>query len=104
MAKNTAPSLVMNIKRRFFAEILAVTVRKKIEYRELSEYWLRRLEKAGPPPFNLRLLNGMIPPVPEATVKVTKVERDKRRHELRFHLGRVLAVKHWDRVQERPRI
>ena len=32
--------------------------------------------KVGPAPFNLRMLNGMHPPVPEATVRVTKVVRN----------------------------
>ena len=44
----------------------------------MTDYWERRLEKVGKPPFILRLLNGMTPPVPEATVRVTKVVRRKK--------------------------
>jgi hypothetical protein len=100
--KYTHPTLVINIKRRYFAEILSIPSRKDIEYRDLSPYWLSRLEKVGPAPFNLRLLNGMTPPVPEATVRVLKVDKDKRKGEIRLHLGRVLEVKHWDRKHEKP--
>ena len=101
-SKYSRPTLVMNIQREFFADILARPTRKRIEYREMSDYWLRRLEKVGPPPFNLRLLNGMLPPVPEATVEVVRVEKDRAQGELRLHLGRVLEVKHWDRERECP--
>lgn len=96
------PALVMNIKRQYFAAILSQPRRKKVEYRSMSRHWLRRLEKVGRPPFNLRLLNGMLPPVPEATIRVTKVVRNRRARELQFHLGRVLSVKNWDRAKEAP--
>jgi hypothetical protein len=68
----------------------------------MSEYWERRLEKVGKPPFTLRLLNGMTPPVPEATIRVTKVVHKKNSNTIEFHLGRVLSVKHWDRRKECP--
>jgi hypothetical protein len=54
-------------QRKHFADILAHPRRKHIEYRDISECWESRLEKVGQPPFNLRLLNGMTPPIPEAT-------------------------------------
>jgi len=98
----STPTLVVHIKRQFFADILAQPRRKGIEYRKMKEYWERRLEKVGKPPFNLRLLNGMNPPVPEATVRVTKVIRRKTSKTIEFHLGRVVSVKHWDRKKERP--
>jgi hypothetical protein len=92
----------MNIKRQFFADILAQPSRKCIEYRDMSEYWERRLEKVGKPPFNLRLLNGMTRPVPEATVRVMKIVRRKKGKTIELHLGRVLSVKYWDRKKECP--
>jgi hypothetical protein len=92
----------MNIKRDYFAAILSIPRRKDIEYRTMSKYWLRRLEKVEPAPFNLRLLNGMTPPVPEATIRVLKVVRNKRKDELQLHLGPILDVKHWDRKREMP--
>jgi hypothetical protein len=101
-AKYSTPTLVANIKREFFAAILAQPRRKDIEYRDLTDYWESRLEKVGKPPFNLRLLNGMTPPVPEATVRVTKVVRRKSSKTIELHLGKVISVKHWDRKKERP--
>jgi hypothetical protein len=100
--KYSTPTLVVNIKRQFFADILALPCRKCIEYRDMSEYWERRLENVGKPPFNLRILNGMTPPVPEATVQVTKVVRKKSTGEIELHLGKVLSVKNWDRKKECP--
>jgi hypothetical protein len=50
----------------------------------------------------MRLLNGMLPPVPEATIVVELVVLDRKRHEIQLHLGRVLHVTHWDRRAERP--
>ncbi len=92
----------MNIKRQFFAAILSTPRRKGIEYRAMSDHWIRRLAKVGRSPFNIRLLNGMLPPVPEATIEVTRVVKDRRNSELQFHLGRVIEVKHWDRKREHP--
>jgi hypothetical protein len=100
--KYSQSTLVANIARQYFAEILALPRRKSIEYRTLNEYWERRLEKVGKPPFNLRLLNGMTPPVPEATIIVTKVVRRKNKETIELHLGEVLSVKHWDRKKECP--
>jgi hypothetical protein len=98
--KHSTPTLVVNIKRQYFADILAQPRRKPVENREMKPYWENRLEKIGKPPFNLRLLNGMTPPVPEATVRVTKVVRRNKTVEL--HLGKVISVKHWDRKKECP--
>jgi hypothetical protein len=38
------PTVTMNIKRQFFAEILATPARKKIGYREMKPYWEARLK------------------------------------------------------------
>ena len=56
--KYASPTLVVNIKREYFAAILAVPRRKRVEYRRMIHYWIRRLEYVGPAPFNLRMLNG----------------------------------------------
>lgn len=93
-------TLTMNIKRRFFAEIVAGT--KKIEYRKRSKFWRRRIEPLTAP-FRLRLLNGMTHPVPEALVVVRKVTSGRSPPEYRLHLGRVLSVKRWSRKMGRPR-
>ena len=98
----STPTLVMNIKRQFFAEILAQPRRKCIEYRDLSKYWEVRLENVGKPPFNLHLRNEYNPPIPEAIVRVIKVVRRKKSKTIELHLGRVLLVKHWNRKKECP--
>jgi hypothetical protein len=102
MAKEL-PFVTMNIAREWFAEILAIPRRKQIEYRAMSPFWERRLQDVGDGPFKLRLLNGMLPPVPEALIMVDLLERDEELGEFRLHLGRVLSVKHWDRKRECPR-
>ena len=51
-------------------------------------------------PFKLRLLNGMNPPVPEATIIVERIVRDYRNKVFQLHLGQVLEVKHWDRKRK----
>lgn len=98
--KYSVPTLVVNIKRQFFADILAQPRRKHIEYRKNKKYWIDRINRVGMPPFNLRLLNGMTPPVPEATVRVTKVVMNKSTRNYEIHLGKVLEVKNWNRKKE----
>lgn len=96
------PVVTMKIERSWFADILARPRRKTIEYRAMEPYWERRLAGVGRGRFKLRLLNGMHPPVPEATILVTRLVRDHRNREFQLHLGRVLEVKYWDRDRERP--
>jgi hypothetical protein len=98
----TMKTLVMNIERKYFAEILAVPPRKTIEYREWKQYWVSRLAKVEPAPFNLRLMNGMHPPVPEATVRVEKITFNKKTQQIQLHLSEVLEVKNWNREAEHP--
>ncbi len=93
-------TLTMNIKRQFFAAIVAGT--KRIEYRRMSKFWRPRIEPLKAP-FQLRLLNGMTPPIPEALVIVTRVTRDRAAREYRLHLGRVLKVRRWSRRRQKPR-
>ena len=96
------PTVTMNIARCWFADILAIPRRKDIEYPYMSPFWERRLERVGDRPFKLRLLNGMLAPVPEALIMVDHLERDEDLGEFRLHLGRVLSVKYWDRKRECP--
>lgn len=92
-------TLTMNIRRQFFAAIVAGT--KSIEYRRRSAFWKRRIEPLATP-FKLRLLNGMTHPVPEAVVVVTRVTQDRGGREYRLHLGRVVSVKRWNRRAQKP--
>jgi hypothetical protein len=102
MKADNLPTVTMNIKRPYFAAILSIPRRKKIEYREMKPYWETRLKPVLNQRFKLRLLNGMTPPVPEATVMVEKIVRDYRNRVFQLHLGRGLEVKQWDRKMERP--
>jgi len=92
-------TLTINIKREFFAAIVAGT--KRTEYRRLSNFWQRRIDPLKAP-FKLRLLNGMTHPIPEAVVVVTRVTRDPRAREYRLHLGRILSVRRWRRRAQKP--
>jgi hypothetical protein len=54
-------------------------------------------------PFELRLLNGMNPPVPEVTVLIHKITRDRRAGEYQLHIKKVLGFKHWDKRRQKPK-
>ena len=91
--------ITTTIKREWLAQIIAGT--KKIEYRQIKPYWTKRFAKVSVP-FELRLLNGMNPPVPEVTVLIHKIVRDRRAREYRLHIKEVLGFKHWDKRQRKP--
>ena len=61
MKKLNYGRITATIEREWLAEIIAGT--KKIEYRQIKPYWTKRCKKVSLP-FELRLLNGMNPPVP----------------------------------------
>jgi CheY-like chemotaxis protein len=48
------------------------------------------------------LLNGMNPPVPEVTVLIHRITKDRRAGEYRLHIKKVLAFTHWDKRQQKP--
>jgi len=82
------------------AEIIAGT--KKIEYREIKPYWTIRLKRVTVP-FELRLINGMNPPIPEVTVLIQQVTKNRRRDVYDLHIKKVLGFKHWDKRRQMPR-
>lgn len=86
--------LTTTIKRPWLAEIIVGT--KKIEYREIKPYWTTRL-KSVCVPFEMRLINGMNPPVPEVTVLIHKVTKNRYYKAYEFHIKKVLGFKHWDK-------
>jgi len=92
--------ITTTIERQWLAEIIAGT--KKIEYRQIKPYWTKRFEKVSLP-FELRLLNGMNPPVPEATVLIHRVTKNRRAGEYRLHIKKVLNYKHWDKRRQKPK-
>ncbi len=87
-------TLVANIQREWLARILDGS--KKIEYRDATDYWLSRLDRVGPPPFLLRLINGMRTDAPEATLLVNRVDIDMLAGQIRLHLARVVETVGWN--------
>jgi hypothetical protein len=92
--------ITTTIEREWLAQIIAGT--KKIEYRQIKPYWTRRFEKVSVP-FELRLINGMNRPVPEVTVLIHKIKKDRRAGEYQLHIKKVLRFKHWDKRRKKPK-
>jgi hypothetical protein len=92
--------LTTTIKREWLKEIVAK--RKRIEYREIKDYWEERLNGLKTP-FLLRLINGMSKMAPEVTVEVIQVVRNDREGEFELHLGKIIEVKNWDTRLERAK-
>jgi|ERR1700730_13266137 len=92
--------ITTTIKRQWLAEIVAGT--KKIEYRQIKRYWTKRL-KSVTVPFELRLINGMNPPIPEVTVLIHKITKDRRRGVYELHIKKVLGFKYWDKRRQVPK-
>lgn len=91
--------ITTTIEREWLAQIIAGT--KKIEYRQIKPYWTKRFAEVSLP-FELRLLNGMNPPVPEVTVLIHKIVKDRRAGEYRLHIKKVVGCKHWDKRRGKP--
>jgi hypothetical protein len=92
--------ITTTIKRQWLAQIIEGT--KRIEYREIKPYWTKRL-KGITSPFELRLINGMNPPVPEVTVLIRKVTVDRREGVYELHIKKVMGSKHWDKRRKIPK-
>src|ERR1700681_4275211 len=90
----THDRITTTIEREWLAQIIAGT--KKIEYRQIKPYWTKRFAKVSLP-FELRLLNGMNPPVPEVTVLIHRITKDRRAGEYQLHIKKVLGFTHWDK-------
>jgi len=88
------------IEREWLAQIIAGT--KKIEYRQIKPYWTKRFENISVP-LEMRLLNGMTPPVPEVTVLIHKITKDRLAGEYQLHIKKVLGFKHWDKRRQKPK-
>jgi hypothetical protein len=93
--------ITANIERKFFAAIAAG--RKKIEYRDATEHWHKKIEQAGKPPFHLRLINGMQKRAPELSVVVERVLLDVGELVYELHLGEVIDLQNWDLKCEAPK-
>jgi hypothetical protein len=91
--------ITTTIKREWLREIANRT--KRVEYREIKQYWVKRLSEVKPP-FLLRLINGMQRNAPEITVIVTKVRKNSRSRQFELVLGKIVELKHWSVKFERP--
>lgn len=98
--KRASGRLTTTIERKWLAQIIAGT--KRIEYRAIKPYWTKRLERIEMP-FELRLINGMNPPMPEVTVLIHKVTVDRRNRVYKLHISKVLEFRHWDKRRQVPR-
>ena len=98
MKKLNYDRITTTIEREWLAQIIAGT--KKIEYRQIKPYWTKRFAKVSMP-FELRLLNGINPPVPEVTVLISKITR--RAGDYRLHIENFLNYKHWDKKWAKPK-
>jgi hypothetical protein len=83
--------ITTTIKLEWLGEIAAG--RKRVEYREIKPYWIRRLSKIEPP-FELRPINGMQSKAPELTVVVQRVRKNSRSGFFELLLGKVVDSGH----------
>lgn len=51
--------------------------------------------------FDYRML--LNPPVPEVTVLIQRITKDRRAGEYRLHIKKVLGFKHWDKRRQKPK-
>jgi len=92
--------ITTTIKREWLAQIIARA--KKIEYRQIKPYWTKRFERVSVP-FELRLLNGMNPPVPEVTVLIHKITKDRRAGDYKLQIKKVLSFRRGDKRRRKPK-
>lgn len=85
--------LHLNLHREFFAAIAAKT--KRIEYRERTPYWQKRLENRKYKFIQFR--NGYATLAPEMLVEFRGVRRHGKGVEAYYTicLGRILKIKRW---------
>jgi len=91
---NAHPSILhLNLHRQFFADIAAK--KKRIEYRERTPYWRKRLE--GRHYDIIQFRNGYATKAPEMQVKFLGVKTIKKwgAQYYAVQLGRILSLKRW---------
>ena len=91
--------LTTTIKREWLQQIVAGE--KQVEYREIKPYWTRRLDGIQCP-FLLRLINGMVGNAPEVTVRIDRIQENRRTGNYELHIGRVVEIRHWDKRRASP--
>ena len=92
-------TITTQLKREYFEQIVDGT--KRVEYREIKPYWTRRLDGIQCP-FLLRLINGMVGNAPEVTVRIDRIQENRRTGNYELHIGRVVEIRHWDKRRASP--
>ena len=94
---NTPAILHLNLRQKWFAEIAKKT--KRIEYREYTPYWRRRIENRKYDVIQFR--NGYATKAPEILVEYRgyRVQGKGREKEFAIRLGRILKIKRWRRTK-----
>lgn len=80
-------SLYMTIKKQWFDEIKSGE--KKIEYREIKDYWTKKFSKLTCP-FTVLIQNGYEKNSPRLYAVINKIEKDKVENVYKLHIGGVL--------------
>ena len=78
--------LTTTIERQWLAEIIRTKRFKNITW-----------------PFELRLINGMNPPMPEVTVLIHKITKNHQYRAYELHIKKVLGFEHWDKRRQAPK-
>jgi hypothetical protein len=87
--------ITTTIREEPLRQIVAGT--KRIEYGAIKPYWTRRLQSVSRP-FLLRLIDGMRPQAPEATLLINEVRRNQQAVYYELHIGAVRDVRHLGRT------
>lgn len=96
---NKPETLYLNLKREYFDAIAEGT--KRVEYRDQSEHWKRKLE--GRKYDQILFRNGYAPDAPAMIVEFRGLRRYGRGEGAYYaiSLGRVLSVKRWKPLRAR---
>ena len=108
MKKLNYDRITTTIEREWLAEIIAGT--KKIEYRKIKPYWTERKDLL-PIEQNRDIVDAIRtaavervnPPVPEVTVLIHRITKDRRAGEYRLHIKKILGFKHWYKRRQKPK-
>ena len=85
--------LSLNLHREFFCAVLDGS--KKIEYRERSDYWEKRLK--GKSFTHVRFRNGYLKDAPELIVVLKKIIETP--DEFEIHLGKIVEKKNTEGLE-----
>jgi hypothetical protein len=78
-------------------------VRQALQFAQVtSPYWTKRFAKVSVP-FELRLLSGMNPGVPEVTLLIHKITKDRHTGRYLLHIKKVLGFRHRNKRRQKPK-